>query len=284
MAVESALLRDFLTSRRAAIEPHEVGLPPSSAVRRVPGLRREEVAALAGVSAAYYTKLEQGRIGRISEEVLNAVANALGLDELERLHFRSLVRQVNGRSRVQPPTSKARAGLVATVHALEPVPAMVYGPRLEILAVNHSAKLLFDDFDAMPVRERNLARWTFLNPRAKIVYPQWRVIAPQVAGSLRHLTVQRAGDPYLEQLVGEISVASPEFARYWAGYQLYEHSYGDKLLFNEIVGELTLHYESLALPDDGQTLVLYSADRGSPSEEKLRLLSSWTSPQSPVRP
>jgi transcriptional regulator with XRE-family HTH domain len=277
-------LRQFLTSRRAAIDPRQTGLPSSRTMRRVPGLRREEVAALAGVSVAYYTKLEQGRIGQISDEVLAAVENALQLDELERLHFRTLVKNAGHRTGVRPAADvKARPGLIAMIHALDPSPAIVHGPRLDVLAANHTAKLLIDDFDAMSAKDRNLARWTFLNPRAKVVYPKWRLIAPQVAAALRHLTVGRAADPLLEQLVGEIMLASPEFADYWSEYRLYEHSHGTKEFFNEIVGELTLGYETLSLPrDDGQSVIVYTADRGSPSEEKLRLLASWSAPA--VRP
>ncbi|MFF7680333.1 helix-turn-helix transcriptional regulator [Actinacidiphila glaucinigra] len=272
-------LRDFLVSRRAAIDPGRTGLPVGHGSRRVPGLRREEVAALAGVSVAYYTKLEQGRIGRISEEVLGAVERALQLDQLECAHLRTLVRNAGSRPTPSaPPPVKARPGVVAMVHALD-LPALVHGPRLEVLAVNHTARLLVDDFDAKPVKERNLARWTFLDPRARIVYPEWDKIAPQVAAALRQVAADRAADPALEQLVGEIAVASPDFARYWAEYRLYEHSYGVKRFFNETVGEMTLHYETMALPGGkGQSVIVFRADRGSPSEEKLRILASWNAP------
>jgi transcriptional regulator with XRE-family HTH domain len=273
-------LRDFLTSRRAAIDPHSVGLPRSPAVRRVPGLRREEVAALAGVSVAYYTKLEQGRVGRVSDEVLSAVSSALRLDDLERLHLRALAERSGARDRSPHNTvRKARPALTAMIHALDPVPAMVHGPHMDVLAVNHTAKLLIDDFDTMPRKDRNLARWTFLNPRARTVYPDWPTVAGQVAAALRHRTVGRAADPLLEQLIGEIAVASPEFARYWSEYRLYEHSHGVKQFFNETVGAMTLHYETLALPgDDTQHVVIYTADRGSPSAEKLQLLANWHAP------
>ncbi|MEU1616594.1 helix-turn-helix transcriptional regulator [Streptomyces sp. NPDC005722] len=272
-------LRDFLVTRRAAIDPGRTGLPVGLGSRRVPGLRREEVAALAGVSVAYYTKLEQGRIGRISEEVLGAVERALQLDPLECAHFRTLVRNAGSRpAPATPPAVKARPGVVAMVHALD-LPAMVHGPRLEVLAVNHAAKLLLADFDAMPVKERNLARWTFLDPRARAVYADWNTIAPQVAAALRQVAADRVADPVLEQLVGEIAVASPDFARFWAEYRLYEHSYGVKRFRNETVGELTLHYEAMTLPGGkGQSVVVYRADRGSPSEEKLRILASWNAP------
>jgi transcriptional regulator with XRE-family HTH domain len=271
-------LREFLTSRRAAMDPARTGLPQTGkSGRRVPGLRREEVAALAGVSVAYYTKLEQGRVGIVSDEVLGAIENALKLDDLESLHLRSLVRHGSERSRARrPPTVTARAALVAMINALDPVPAMIHGPRLEVLGANATAELLLDDFGALPVKERNLARWMFFNPRAKTVFPDWKDMAPQVAAMLRRLAVEGPADPLLEQLVGEIMVESPEFARYWADYRLYEHAYGTKQFFNEAVGELTLRYEALApTRDDGQTVVIYTADRGSPSEEKLRLLGSW---------
>ncbi|GAB2997338.1 helix-turn-helix domain-containing protein [Amycolatopsis acidiphila] len=270
-------LRDFLVSRRAAIDPARAGLPVTHAGRRVPGLRREEVAALAGVSVAYYTKLEQGRVGMISDEVLSAVERALRLDELECLHLRALVWNAGRRRAGRSDPVKARPQLVAMIHALDPAPALVYGPRYDVLAANAAAKVLLDDFGAMPIADRNIVRWTFLNPRAKVVHPQWELVAGHVAAALRHITAERQADPLLAQLVGEMVVASPEFARHWSAYDLYEHGHGTKLFFNEAVGELTLRYETLApAGDDGQNVVIYSADRGSPAEEKLRLLASWT--------
>lgn len=278
-------LREFLTSRRAAMDPARTGLPQTGkSPRRVPGLRREEVAALAGVSVAYYTKLEQGRVGIVSSEVLGSIENALCLDDLERVHFRSLVKHGSERTRARrPPAVKARAALVAMIHALDPVPATIHGPRLEVLGANATAGLLLDDFAALPAKERNLARWMFFNPRAKVVFPDWRDMAPEVAAMLRRRAAEGPADPLLEQLVGEIMVESPEFARYWADYRLYEHAHGTKRFFNEAVGDLTLRYEALApTRDDGQTVVIYTADRGSPSEEKLRLLGSWQA-TTPVR-
>lgn len=272
-------LREFLTSRRAAISPPQTGLPSSPTGRRVPGLRREEVAALAGISAAYYTKLERGRVGQVSDEVARAIEGALRLDPLERIHFRALLKNRAGRTATPAgPRVKARPALIATIHALD-TPALVLGPRLDVLAANTAARTLIDDFDALPVKERNLARWTLLSRRARVVYPDWAMIAPQVAAQLRHLAVERAADPLMEQLVGEIMIASPEFARYWSQYRLNEHAYGAKKFFNETVGEFTLNYETLALPsDDGQSVIIYTADHGSPSEEKLRLLASWSAP------
>lgn len=270
-------LRDFLTSRREALTPEEVGLPPSNSHRRVKGLRREEVAILAGVSVDYYAKLEQGRVGNISEQVLVAIEDALRLDELERKHLRSLLSADSVHPHRPASPVKARPAALAMINALDPVPAVICGPYLEVLGINHAGKALFDDFDAMPIRERNMARWMFLNPRAKQVYPDWASIAAQNVAVLRAAAVSGVCNARLVELVGELSLASPEFARFWADYRLSEHTHGTKRFFHEAVGEMQLNYEALPLPgDQGQTVMVYTADKGSPSEEKLALLSSWS--------
>jgi transcriptional regulator with XRE-family HTH domain len=268
-------LRDFLTSRRAALEPEDVGLPPATAARRVRGLRREEVAILAGVSVDYYVKLEQGRVGNISEQVLEAVERALRLDHLERLHLRALLNPDSIHTRRIPPiTMRARPALVSMIEALDPAPAVIHGPHLEVLGINRAASLLLDDFAAMPSNERNMARWMFLSPRARVVYRNWEDIAPQMVAILRNAAAAGANE-YLSALVDHLTAASEEFARFWADYRLFEHTHGVKLFFNEAVGDLRLNYEALPLPvDNGQTVIVYSADRGSPSAEKLLLMSS----------
>lgn len=273
-------LGDFLVSRRAAIDPATTGLPATHTPRRVPGLRREEVAALAGVSVAYYIKLEQGRIGQVSDDVLAAIERALQLDDLERRHLRALVDSA-GRRRAEPEhvAEVVRPELATMMRGLG-TPAMVYNGHFEVLAVNRVAAALLDDFEA----ERNLVRWTFLSPRAREVYADWDTIAPQVAAAVRYRASQTGPDPVLAQLVGEVTMASPEFARFWADYRLYEHSHGVKRFRNEVVGELSLRYETLTLPaDDGQELVVYSAAPGSPDEEKLHLLASWAT-SAPAEP
>jgi transcriptional regulator with XRE-family HTH domain len=276
-------LRDFLTSRRASLTPEDVGLPPSHSHRRVKGLRREEVAILAGVSVDYYAKLEQGRVGNISEQVLASIEAALRLDELERQHLRSLLSSENVHTPRPAPTVKARPAALAMINALDPVPAVIHGPHLEVLGINHAAKALLDDFDAMPIRERNMARWMFLDPRAKQVYLDWADIAAEMVAILRAAAVAGVCNDRLVQLVGELSVSSPEFARFWADYRLFEHTHGSKRFFHEAVGEMHLNYEALPLPGDhGQTVIVYTADKGSPSEEKLALLSSWSA--TPMEP
>ena len=276
-------LRDFLTSRRASLTPAGVGLPPSHSHRRVKGLRREEVAILAGVSVDYYAKLEQGRVGNISEQVLASIEAALRLDELERKHLRSLLNPDSVHTPRPAPTVKARLAVLTMIHALDPVPAVIHGPHLEVLGINHAAKSLLDDFDAMPTRERNMARWMFLAPRARQVYLDWADIAAQMVAVLRAAAVAGVRNDRLAELVGELSMASPEFARFWADYRLFEHTHGIKRFFHEAVGEMRLNYETLSLPNDGgQTIIVYTADKGSPSEEKLALLSSWSA--TPMEP
>ena len=270
-------LRDFLTSRRASLTPEDVGLPPSRAQRRVKGLRREEVAILAGVSVDYYVKLEQGRVGNISEQVLSAIENALRLDELERQHLRSLLTGGNVYTPRRAPVVKARPAALAMIDALDPVPAIILGPHLEVLGSNHAARALLDDFDAMPIRERNFARWMFLDQRPRQIYRDWSKIAAETVAILRAAAVAGVCNERLTELVGELSVASPEFARFWAEYRLFEHTHGVKRFFNEAVGDMQLNYQALPLPGDtGQKVIVYTADKGSASEEKLALLSSWS--------
>ena len=276
-------LRDFLASRRAAIAPEDVGLPRATSTRRVPGLRREEVAILAGVSVDYYVKLEQGRAANVSDQVLEAIERALNLDPLESTHLRTLLRPGNVYTpRRAPAAIKARPAVLSMIHALS-VPAVIHGPHLEVLGINQAARILLDDFDAMPVAERNMARWMFLSPRAKTVYVNWNAIAPQMVAILRAAAIEGVRNDALSTLVGDLTLASPDFARMWTDYRLFEHTFGVKHFFNEAVGELKVNYETMPLPGDGgQTVVVYTADPGSPSEEKLRLLGSWAAPATSI--
>ncbi|GAA4168098.1 helix-turn-helix transcriptional regulator [Gryllotalpicola koreensis] len=274
-------LREFLTSRRAAIDPASVGLPGSLVPRRTPGLRREDVAALAGVSVDYVARLEQGRVGVVSDQVLDALSDALQLDELERAHLRALVAPKSRRpSRKRAVRAVARPSIRALIDQM-PNPAMIQGPRMEILASNAAMRTLLTDWNAMPPAERNIARWLFLAPEARERYADWEAVAATTVASLRAAHDPRNPDEALERLVGELTLASPEFARYWADYRLFKHTHGTKKFFHETVGAFTLNYDSLDIPDSGgQTLCAYTPDPGSPSEEKLRLLLSWAA-QSP---
>ena len=209
----SSGLREFLTSRRAQIDPESVGLPTSAIPRRGRGLRREEVAALAGVSVDYYARLEQGRVGNISDQVLTAIEDALRLDALEREHLRSLVSpEPTRKRRLRSEKPKVRAGMRTLIEAMDPVPALLQGPRLEILAWNRAASILLTDFGAMPVRDRNIARWLFLDSSNRTRYPDWEEVAAPTVAALRAAYNPGRPDEALEKLVGELSVASNEFA------------------------------------------------------------------------
>jgi len=239
-------------------------------------LRREELALLAGVSVDYYNRLEQGRARNVSDQVLSAVAEALRLDELERAHLFALVKPSAGKPRGVVRPVRARAAVRMMIDALDPTPAVLHGPRLEVVAINRMGKVLIDDFDAMPPAERNMARWMFLNPRARIVYPDWAVIAEQMVAILRVAGGQDSADPVLAALIGELSASSPEFVRYWDAYRVFQHTHGSKRFYHEAVGVMTINYESLVPPTDpGMSLIVYTADTGSPSEEKLKILGSW---------
>jgi transcriptional regulator with XRE-family HTH domain len=257
---------EFLRSRRARLSPADVGLPASRTSRRVAGLRREELAMLAGVSPDYYARLEQGRAANVSEQVVNAVAGALLLDDLERRHLTTLLR---GDS-TSPRPVKARRELRNMVAALDPVPAILHGPRFEVLAINRSGRALIHDFDALPESERNLLRWTFTDPCAREIYVDWADVAAQLVAALR-----LAAEPD-DAMVNELSTLSTDFARFWADHRVSRHSHGLKRFRHAAVGAMTLHYETMALADgSGLSLTVYTADPGSPSADRLDAL--WQS-------
>lgn len=222
---------------------------------------------LAGVSPDYYARLEQGRATNVSDQVLHAVADALRLNALERDHLAALVKPV--RPAPDGPL-RARPALRSMISALDPTPAVLHGPRLEVVAINRAAAALIHDFEAMPVAERNMARWMFLDPKARQVYPDWPDIAAQMVAILRVAGGRDAGDARLAELVGELSTRSSEFAQFWAAQKLFEHTHGPKRFHHDAVGTMTLNYETMHLPADaGLSLILYTADPGSPSEAKL---------------
>ncbi|MBE8516059.1 helix-turn-helix domain-containing protein [Amycolatopsis sp. H6(2020)] len=270
-------LREFLRSRRARLAPGDTGLPLREGGRRVAGLRREELAMLAGVSVDYYTRLEQGRARNVSEQVLSAVAAALRLDDLERRHLFDLVKPVKPATDAAPARPpRARPAVRAMLHALDPVPAVLHGPRLEVVAINRMGKILIDDFDAMPPAERNMVRWMFLDPKARTVYPDWAEIAEQMVAILRVAAGKDARDPALTALVGELTTRSEEFARFWSDYRVFQHTHGTKSFHHDAVGTMTINYETLVPPTDPDlSLIIYTAPAGSPSEEKLKILASW---------
>ncbi|MET8507687.1 helix-turn-helix transcriptional regulator [Streptomyces sp. NPDC004787] len=275
----SAELSEFLRTRRARLKPQDVGLPEFGRHRRVPGLRREELAQLAGVSVAYYTRLEQGNGKNVSMEVLDSIARALRLSDTERAHLTHLAkptakkRQRGAAARPQ----QVRPGVAHLLEALEGVPAFVVGRRLDILAWNRMARALMGDFPAWEPRERNMARMVFLDPNARDLYVDWECKAVEVVSVLRLYAGLHPDDQELLSLVGELSVRSEEFRSLWAAHTVTDKGHGRKRLRHPLVGEMTLGYESLKVSGDDpdQVLVTYHAEPGSPSADALRLLAQW---------
>ncbi len=269
-----AELREFLRVRRARLQPEDVGIQ-STGQRRVPGLRREEIASLAGMSVDYYVRLEQGRDLTPSPSVLDALARALRLDDVEREHLYSLVRPAAPPHRSAPhgPAS-IRPGVRLLLDGI-PTPAFVIGRRLDILATNRMARAMLADFDARPVRDRNHARWIFLDPATRDLYVDWPVVARENVAILRRDAGRYPHDTELQALIGELSVASPEFRTWWAEHDVLARSYGTKRYRHPVVGPITVHYEASALGDEDQVLYVYSVEPGTPSADAMALLGSW---------
>ncbi|MER8235433.1 helix-turn-helix transcriptional regulator [Streptomyces sp. NPDC094049] len=276
----SAELSEFLRSRRARLKPEDVGLPEFGRHRRVPGLRREELAQLAGVSVAYYTRLEQGNGRNVSMEVLDAIARALRLSDTERAHLTHLAKPTakkrQHRAAIARP-QQVRPGLRHLLDSMEDVPALVGGRRLDVLAWNRMARALLGDFAAMEPAERNVARMVFLGVGARDLYVDWECKATEVVSMLRLYAGCYPDDPALLALVGELSVRSEEFRSLWAAHTVADKGHGTKRLRHPLVGEMTLSYESLKVAgaDPDLVLVTYHAEPGSPSADALRLLAQW---------
>jgi len=272
-------IREFLASRRARITPAQAGLPNYGGHRRVPGLRREEVALLAGVSPDYYTRLERGNLSGVSDSVLDAIARALRLDEAERAHLADLARASNApaRARRRPTTQRIRPGVQQLLDAMTDAPAFVRNGRLDVLTANRLGYALYAPVFDSPARPANLARFAFLDPRAADFYPNWEDAANTTV-ALLHTEAGR--DPYdrgLTDLVGELSTRSETFRARWAAHDVRLHQTGTKHLRHPLVGELKLGFEAMPMPaDQGLTLTAYSAEPGSPAQDALRLLASWS--------
>ncbi|WP_327683497.1 helix-turn-helix transcriptional regulator [Streptomyces sp. NBC_00467] len=271
-------LGDFLRSRRARIQPEELGLTPYGR-RRVPGLRREEVAQLAGVSVDYYIRLEQGRGPMVSDAVLDSIARVLRLDATEQAHLKDVARP---KKRGTPaPSQRVRPGLRLLLDTLSTAPAFVFGRRMDVLAWNALGDAMIG-YTGMSPRERNVPRQIFLDPTAREMYTDWEAVAAEVVGYLRLDAGRHPDDNELSALVGELSVKSEHFRRLWADHQVKEKTHGVKLVSHPVVGELTLPYETLTLPGDpDQMLVVYTPEPGSPTAERLSVLASWTASSLP---
>jgi transcriptional regulator with XRE-family HTH domain len=272
-------VREFLATRRARITPQQVGLPIHDSTRRVPGLRREEVAVLAGVSIDYYTRLERGNLTGVSDSVLEAVARALQLDEAERSHLLALARTANdtATSRKRRPTAQGvRPGMQRLLDAMHDVPAVVRNARLDVLATNKIGRALLAPAFAHPDTPTNLARFTFLDDQATRFFPDWEDVANATVSLLRIEAGRNPGDRNLSDLVGELATRSDQFRVRWAGHNVRLHDHGNKRFHHPVVGDLILSFEELPLPaDPGLIITAYTAESGTPSHDALALLASW---------
>lgn len=280
-------VRDFLSSRRARLTPQQAGLPVYGGHRRVKGLRREEVAMLAGVSVDYYVRMERGDLGGASESVLDALARALQLDEAERDHLFSLARAAGpARSRRRAVPTTVRPVLHQVLDAITEAPAWVRNGRHDMLAMNSLARALYAPVLASPVagatdgRPANTTRFVYLDPAAQDFFVDYEVIAKDAAAALRLEAGHTPHDQDLIALIDELSTHSEPFRQHWASHDVTFHRSGHKRLRHPIVGELDLNFEAMELPSEpGLRLNVYTADPNTPTFDGLRLLASWAATQ-----
>lgn len=274
-------LGEYLRARRELARPADVGLPDGHGRRRVPGLRREEVAMLAGVSADYYIRLEQGRDKHPSEQVIESLGRVLGLDDDAVAHLRELARPVSRRRRPSPKPERVSPGAARLVEGWAFTPALVMGRYLDILAANPLAVAL----NSCQRPGNNQVRSLFLDPVARDVYPDWDAIAADTVASLRAAAGADLDDPRLTELVGELSLKSEVFRRLWARHDVRAKVSGRKTFRHPMVGDVTLEYETLAVTSaPGQLVIAYHAEPGSPSEQAVALLSSSVTPPAGGKP
>lgn len=267
---------EFLTSRRAKLNPLDVGLPNYGARRRVPGLRREEVAMLAGVSVDYYTRIERGNLDGVSDSVLEAVMQVLNLDSAEREYLTNLAGITAKRRRGRTPSKPAslRPGLLRLLEAISEVPAYVRNETLDILATNALANKFFEPMHDADGRPMNIARFMFLNPKAREFFVEWDRLAEDTVGVLRTVASRNPYDKSLTDLIGELCTQSEFFSIRWANHNVFIHSMGSKKFNHPEVGQMTLFFEALDLiTDPGLSLITYVAEKGSPSDDALKILA-----------
>ncbi|MCU1395477.1 MAG: transcriptional regulator, family [Ilumatobacteraceae bacterium] len=272
-------IREFLASRRANITPERAGLPVYGTNRRVKGLRREEVAMLAGISVEYYTRLERGNTHGVSDDVLEGIARALQLDEAERAHLFDLVRAAtaNNAPRRRPAQERVRQGVQRVLDSIA-APAYLRNERLDILAANRIGEALYSPVFGFPSRPVNSARFMFLSPDAPEFFVDWDTVAHDSVAILRSAAGRDPYDKRLTDLIGELSTRSEEFRLRWAAQNVKFHRTGTKRFHHPLVGDLVLDFEALELTaDPGQRINVYTAEPGSPSHDALGLLASWIS-------
>jgi transcriptional regulator with XRE-family HTH domain len=270
-------IRDFLISRRAKITPEQAGLPAYGGNRRVSGLRREEVAMLAGVSVDYYIRLERGNARGVSDTVLENLVRALHLDEAERAHLYDLARAANTGARApRPGKQQVRPTVQRLLDAMTMAPAYVRNGRLDILAANRLGRAVFAPVFGSPAKPANIARFLFLDPVAPEFYHDWDRHSSDAVALLRAEAGRSPTDRALSDLIGELSTRSELFRTRWADHNVRQHRAGVKHFHHPVVGDLSLAYESMELvADAGLILNGYSAEPGSPSQDALNLLASW---------
>jgi transcriptional regulator with XRE-family HTH domain len=274
-----AQIREFLSTRRARISPEQAGLPVYGGDRRrVPGLRRSEVASLAGISPEYMTKLERGNATGVSDSVIDGLTHALQLDEAERAHLEDLLRTAGTTRppRRRPARQRVRPTIQRILDSMTLTPAFVLNGRLDILAANDLGVALYSPVYAGPARPANNARFVFLDPSATEFFRDHDKVANDTVAMLR---AEAGRDPYdreLSDLIGQLSTRSEGFRRRWAAHNVRIHTSGVKLFHHPVVGDLDLPFESFPLPaDPGQSLLTYTAEPESSSEDALSLLASW---------
>jgi transcriptional regulator with XRE-family HTH domain len=278
--VDTNDLGEFLISRRAKLSLQQAGLPDFGGRRRVPGLRREEVALLAGMSAEYYKRLERGNAKGVSDAVIDGVSRALQLDAAEHAHLYDLVRAANAgtRPRRGRPTRRLSLspGMRQTIDAMSTVPVFIQNGRLDAVATNRLGRALFSVMFEDPRAPVNAARFVFLDPRARDFYQDWEANTRQIVAILRAEAGRSPYDRHLSDLVGELSTRSDLFRRLWGSHDVREHRTGIKRIHHPIVGDLDLTFQGLDLSSDrGLQMLVFSAEPGSASQDGLQLLANW---------
>jgi transcriptional regulator with XRE-family HTH domain len=286
MADMRAEVREFLSSRRARLTPEQAGLPAYGGNRRVAGLRREEVAMLAGVSVDYYIRLERGNLAGASESVLDAIAATLRLDDAEREYLFDLARAAGpGRKRPGKTAMNVRPAVRQVLDAITDAPAWVRNGRHDIIAANPLGRALYAPVFDDPHRPVNTTRFTYLNPGAMEFWRDYDQIAHDAAAMLRLEAGRNPHDPGLISLVGELSTQSELFRQQWASRDVKYHRSGTKRIHHPVVGDLDLNFESMELPSEpGLVLNVYTAPAGSPTADALKLLASWAATGHQERP
>jgi transcriptional regulator with XRE-family HTH domain len=267
---------EFLKARRAQLKPSDLDLADVGPARRVPGLRREEVAQLAAISTDYYTRIEQGRI-HATASVLAAVAQALRLDDDQRAYLRTLAGMPPARPRRRK-GQKVRPLLQRLLDQVTDSPALILGRRMDVLAWNPMAAALFTDFALIPEAERNWARLVFTHPDIRRAYAvDWESTARSCVATLRMQTTRYLDDPALSTLIGDLSIQDEDFRRWWASHQVTAASSGVKTIRHAVAGDITLDWENfVSAADDEQCLSVMSAAPGTPAHDALAFLASWT--------